>query len=315
VTAPFLPIPHNWVTQPEHTRRWPAAVLTSRDGSVQSVSQSVLPRETLRYTLSTITIEQAQALTAPVLAAAGATTSATRGQVRVPRWEDAVVLSAAAGSGDTVLACALPSADDLGYRRFANNGEIALWIPNSVSAVLRTLAAVGAVGVSTLTLAAAIGSTFPAGTRIAPVSLARLTEPLEWSRDTGTIGTATLVLDLDTALAGAVVIAPGSPGRAQSPTVATITLTRSQGNLYFGWQVQLRAICKDASGVVIPSPGPLTWTQSTPRFVLRVPDPTSGFAFVEAAGLGGSGAAVTFTATDPISSVSGVISLSPELGA
>ena len=93
MTAPFLPVPHNWIADPEHARRWPSAILSARNGAEQAIVQSLTPRESLRYTLTTTTPEQAAMLFGPVLAAAMASTTVARGQLRIPRWEDAVPLA------------------------------------------------------------------------------------------------------------------------------------------------------------------------------------------------------------------------------
>lgn len=303
MTIPLLPIPHNWASTVEHTRRWPTSVLVSRDGHEQPLAQSLTPRETLRYACATITVKNAMALFAPALKAATAASSETRGQVRIPRWEDQVSLAAPIVDGATALTLVIAAGDDAGYRRFMNGGEIALCIPGARAVVTATLAASGAVGASTLTLAAGVEGDWPAGTRIAPVSVGRLADVLGTSRLTGTAATTTIMIDLDTALAGTVVIASGAPGRAQVSVVASITalddLGQGGANLSYGQQVVLRAVCRDANGVTVPPPGDLAWTTSNALIAPRVIDGAAGVAFFE--NLLSSPTTGTITVTEPVS--------------
>jgi hypothetical protein len=309
VTVPLLPIPHNWVSVVEHARTWPTAVLPTRNGDEQRIAQSVTPRETLRYTLTTITAEQAMNTTAPVIAAVTASTSVTRGQVRVPRWEDALPLASAVGASDTVLPLVLVPTDDAGYRRWSNGGDVALWIPGARSVAVVTLAASGAIAADALTLAAGVGADWPAGTRVAPVVTGRLVEGLEWTRLTGDKATATFAITLDTALAGTVTLGSGTAGRAQVPAVASISLSGrlGWGTMLFrsGQQETLVAVCRDAAGVVIPPP-PLVWSTTNPSgYQIRVPDAASGVAYVS----GGSVVGGLVTVTEPVGGVSASVTV------
>ncbi len=301
MTIPLLPIPHNWIDTVEHTRVWPTAVLVSRDGHEQPLALSLTPRETLRYRCSTVTVPEAMSVFAPILAAATAATSVARGQVRIPRWEDQLPLAASIADGATVLTLDVPAGDDAGYRRFVDGGEIALCIPGVRSVVTATLAASGAVGADTLTLATGVEGDWPAGTRVAPVSVGRLAEDIAGDRLTGTVQTVTIVVTLDTDLAGTVDIAEGEPGRAEVPVVASVTVTNDAGdggdNLSYGMQVTLRAICRDANGVTVPPPADLVWTTDNVLIAPRVLDPASGVAFFE--NLLSSPTSGTVTVTEP----------------
>lgn len=307
MTIPLLPVPHNWVSTVEHTRRWPTAVIDTRDGHEQAIAQTIRPRETLRYEMTTVTAGAALDLFSAVVAAVTAGTSEARGQVRVPRWEDAMVLAAPAAPGDTTLSVAITSGDDAGYRRFANGGEVALWDHGAAGVVTVPLAASGAVGSSTLTLLAAIGTTWPAGTRVAPVSVGRIVSDVSWKRFTGTIATATLTVTLDSGIAGTVVIAPASPGRAMVPVVASLQVLDTSGQYAFainqGMILTFRALCRDAAGVLVPAPASVVWTSTQVTVPVRVAHGESGVAFIENNAPGPLTAIIR--ATEPVSGAYG----------
>ncbi len=302
--TPLLEVPHNWVSVVEHTRAWPTATVVTRNGTERRNALSLTARETLRYTLTVTNPAAHQTVMQSVTEAATAATSATRGLLRVPRWEDAMVLSAPVAPGATSLSLSVASGDDAGWRRFANSGEIALWVPGTTALQTAPLAASGAVGTSSLTLLAGIASAWPAGTRVAPVALARIVEAFEWDRVTGTVATGTLLVTLDTAISGTATVAVNTPGRAQRPVVASVSLTMTGTEVRRGFTVVARAVCRDAAGVVVPAPGPITWNSTNPNLTFRVPEPASGIAYLDALVSPGGGTA-TITATEPISGLTG----------
>ncbi|GJG88728.1 hypothetical protein tb265_39090 [Gemmatimonadetes bacterium T265] len=102
--VPLLPIPHDWVADVARTRTWPTAVLPARDGSEERLGLSVGPREAVTYQLTVTDPEEGAAVDAALRAAAAGPDAVTRRLVRVPRWEDALVLGAPAAAGDATLA-------------------------------------------------------------------------------------------------------------------------------------------------------------------------------------------------------------------
>lgn len=91
------------------------------------------------------------------------------GQWWVPVWVDSCRLESAAASTDTALTL------DVADARFLSSGRALLWNGDPLAAVVVEIAPAG-VGASSLTLTAAVGGNWPAGTLVVPLRLGRLAE-------------------------------------------------------------------------------------------------------------------------------------------
>lgn len=314
--APLLPLPHNWIDAVEVTRAWPVSILAARDGSEQRRARSLGPTVTLRYLLTAESAPHAHRLVAALLAA-GATAVSEADQadaasvraalrVRVPRWEDAVRLTADASAAATSL-----SVDqDATLRAFADGAEVALWRPDRAVASVE-LAVSGAVAEDTLTLAAALGTAWAAGTVVAPVTDAWLDPAPELERHTGTLADAVLTLTVAVSTAGD---DGEDDGAAVAPVVASLEVRApAEGGipLYAGQQKIVLVTCVDAAGVPVEPPEPLVWTIDDPAKVrLRLGNATGTLVYLEGRNDAVGSAIVDGTVTEPDSGVTAAFSVS-----
>lgn len=303
MTAPLLDVPHNWIDGVTRVVAAPCAVLATEDGTEQRLAHAAGTGTTLTYRVAAPSSAAMGRLLAQVTAAYAAA-DPDRARVRAVRWEDAVTLAAEATAGATTLTTG--AAQDCTLRAFADGGAVALWIPEQPARTLTavTLAASGAVAATTLTLAAGLADGWPAGTRVAPIADARLVEPVQVTRRTGTVAVAEIVVALASDVAGTV--SPDAAAEAVTPVVASVAVQTWLGTaaaqlLYAGQQAHARLVARDAAGLVIPVPGTVTWVVTPEADAGRltiVARGTGERAHLTAIDSGSGTATLTVTATE-----------------
>ncbi len=298
-TAPLLTVQPDWALGVTVTETWVTSVLPARSGQEQRLGFSIRPTESLTYSAVAQSTEETMRLVRDVRRATLQSGYDTR-QVRVPWWPDEMVLAVGAAIGES----ALTVLGDASLRRFVDGGQVAVFTGEGEPTVL-TLAAADSVDGSDLYLAEALEADLPPGVRLMPLVAGRLGASVS-GQQAGAFGhTLELTVTVDRDLAGMAPETTG-PGTDERPVVASIEARDFLGEwllvLYTGQSTQIRAICRDSTGRVVPQPGPLEWVFTNPSGLrVVIPDPDAPFCNVENEI---DGADSTLTITEPISGVS-----------
>ena len=157
----------NWSEPVRERLSWLTDVLLSQSGIEQRVGLRSLPRRALSYSL----------LTRDRLASAKLETILLGWQARpyaLPVWTERQELAAPLSAGSIAIPCQTTDYE------FAPNGLALLWRAHDQHEAVE----IASVGASSITLKSPTVSAWPAGTRLYPIRLARLTQRQKFARET-----------------------------------------------------------------------------------------------------------------------------------
>ncbi|MFK2904578.1 hypothetical protein ISP17_11430 [Dyella ginsengisoli] len=173
------PLPPNWATPPTEALAWLTDLQVSRNGTQQKRQLRLAPRRLFGFAIAADADERR-------LVDAISNDQGTR-QVHLPIYPDMQLLAAPLAAGATSVPCTTTGYD------FTAGGLAVLW----ASARQWELLSVATVAADALTLTTATASAWPADTRLYPVRLARLAEPVKFTVRSDDVAEASVSLLVD----------------------------------------------------------------------------------------------------------------------
>jgi hypothetical protein len=238
-SAPLIVVAHDWTSPVERVREYPTAVMVAEDGTEQRQALSHLPTDTITYRILAPSMAEALAVRAAV-------DLADDHIVRIPRWEDQTRVDTAASAGSAVTV----SCDTTDRPTFVVGAQVILWRGPGEYEVA-TLD-----GVTDTDITVDLADDWAAGTIVAPITAARLVEPLTLTHWGSTSGALDLVVECTLAdLAG---VGTGGSGAAGTP--AAIVIVADVTVLSCGRE-PIAARVTDAAGNVLTGQA-IVWTSS-----------------------------------------------------